>query len=572
MNLVKISEDLKSVPLQALQAYMNGMNPEVPPYIAQAEMMRRQKAMEKQKLAEVAQGQMPSVKEQLEQSAGLMALQQQRQQQGMQQMAQQAQGRPMPTGEGVPQPERQPEGGVAALDIPEETFEMAGGGIVGFQAGGSTEIMELQERLQELEAARQRYRRANADTSGIDQAIAFAERKLEQLMAPPQAPTGAGRGRINPPAATEAQPTFPAPAQPPTSTGERYSPEQEALFAQRAQQYPGMADAWRAYQERFPGAGEPAPAAPAGIMAGGRPPAPAVPTATTTSAMAGLPAALPAQSSDQMSADLLKQIQGMQGPAVDLAAIGEQEKQLQKQTGVAALADRRVEMQRQYDEMTKRRPIEGLMAALGGASRGIGGVGQAALEATGAARDADLAFAQRMYELEAAPAEKSYGTQRDMLKEAQARANEWAQEQRKQGIIVQKDDIAARRALELEDIKQKNQLEQEGARSRTQKDVANIYANRPSGAAGAGGKMDPKVLAEYSDLQQKVMASLEKNPRYQLEKDEAKKDTMYRNELMRALRNNPWTAPYIKDLLGVDSGTAPTGATPNTAGFKVYRE
>ena len=34
MNLVQIQERLKDMPAQALMAYANGMNPDVPPYLA----------------------------------------------------------------------------------------------------------------------------------------------------------------------------------------------------------------------------------------------------------------------------------------------------------------------------------------------------------------------------------------------------------------------------------------------------------------------------------------------------------------------------------------------------------
>ena len=90
MNLVQIQEDLKGVPIQALQAYMNGSNPDVPPFLAAGEMQRRQAMMQRQEMKQGAeQGSNPSVKEQLEQAAGLMALQQERSQQAQQQMMQQ---------------------------------------------------------------------------------------------------------------------------------------------------------------------------------------------------------------------------------------------------------------------------------------------------------------------------------------------------------------------------------------------------------------------------------------------------------------------------------------------------
>lgn len=179
----------------------------------------------------------------------------------------------------------------------------------------------------------------------------------------------------------------------------------------------------------------------------------------TPALQVGLPAALPQGSAQQMSADLLKEVQGMEAPKVDLAAIGQQEQQLAQQTGLAGLAAQRDAMRKQYEEATKDRAFETFLATMGGGARGFGGTGAAYLEAKKAARDADLGFAKRMYELESAPVEKSYDTQRDMLKEAQRRANEWAAEQRKAGFEIKKADIDRRARLELEEIQQRNRME-----------------------------------------------------------------------------------------------------------------
>lgn len=146
MNLVKIQEDLKGMPLQALQQYVNGGNPEVPPYLAAAEMQRREATMKRASMAQgAAQGPQPSVKEQLEQRLGLGALQAQQQQQAAQQMMQQSAQRPMPVPPGAPQPEAQPtppegmaRGGVASLPVRDSMFAYADGGVIGFQSGGSS--------------------------------------------------------------------------------------------------------------------------------------------------------------------------------------------------------------------------------------------------------------------------------------------------------------------------------------------------------------------------------------------------------------------------------------------------
>jgi hypothetical protein len=151
MNLVQINERLKGLPMQVIQQYANGMNPEVPPYLALGELQRRELSQKQMATAQGAQqGPQPSVKEQVEQKAGLMALQQMQQQQMAQQQAQ-PRG-PMPAPEGVPQPEQQPQapqpqammarGGLAGIPVRRDMFEYAGGGIIAFQSGGQPKKYE----------------------------------------------------------------------------------------------------------------------------------------------------------------------------------------------------------------------------------------------------------------------------------------------------------------------------------------------------------------------------------------------------------------------------------------------
>jgi len=88
LNLVQLQERLKDVPMQALMQYANGANPQVPPFLALGELNRRKKmqegaAAEQAKEMEGA----PTVKQQIEQAAGLMALQGNRQQQAARQQA-----------------------------------------------------------------------------------------------------------------------------------------------------------------------------------------------------------------------------------------------------------------------------------------------------------------------------------------------------------------------------------------------------------------------------------------------------------------------------------------------------
>jgi hypothetical protein len=143
MNLVQINERLKDLPMQVIQQYANGMNPEVPPYLALGELQRREISQKQAATAQGgAQGPQPSVKEQMEQKAGLMQAQQLQQQQMAQQM-QQPRG-PMPAPAGIPQPEAQPEmamagGGLTSIPLRRDMFDYAEGGIIAFAGGGGVE-------------------------------------------------------------------------------------------------------------------------------------------------------------------------------------------------------------------------------------------------------------------------------------------------------------------------------------------------------------------------------------------------------------------------------------------------
>jgi hypothetical protein len=142
MNLVQTQYHLRDLPDAEIKAFADGKDPAtVPEWLAASEMQRRQRM-------EMASSKAPqkSVKEKLEETMGLKALQAQRQQQASQQMGEQAMA--MPTiPENVPQPEDQPEVQEAAAgglmrgiaQLPVEMFHQAayaGGGIVAFEGGG----------------------------------------------------------------------------------------------------------------------------------------------------------------------------------------------------------------------------------------------------------------------------------------------------------------------------------------------------------------------------------------------------------------------------------------------------
>ena len=166
MNLVQINERLKDLPMQVIQQYANGMNPEVPPYLALGELQRREIAQKQMATAQGgAQGPQPSVKEQVEQKAGLMAAQAMQQQQAMQQMAQ-PRG-PMPAPAGVPQPEAQPQppmmaarGGLARAPV---RFDFQHGGIVAFSGKEGSQVKEEteQEKKERIAKELQEYMRKN---------------------------------------------------------------------------------------------------------------------------------------------------------------------------------------------------------------------------------------------------------------------------------------------------------------------------------------------------------------------------------------------------------------------------
>jgi hypothetical protein len=161
MNLVQINERLKDMPLRAVQMYANGSNPQVPSYLALAEMQRREKMAKQAALEQgAADGPMPSIKEQIEQKVGLLALQQGRMQQGQQKLGEQATRMPMAVPQNVESAEEQPQvedTGIASLPVDEDMYEFAGGGLISFAAGGSSNITEeLKRRAEAYRAARRK--------------------------------------------------------------------------------------------------------------------------------------------------------------------------------------------------------------------------------------------------------------------------------------------------------------------------------------------------------------------------------------------------------------------------------
>jgi hypothetical protein len=137
MNLVKAQEYAQSLPLAELKKYADGLNPSmIPPWLATGEIEAKTKRAEMANVMQgAATGEQPSVKEQIEQKAGLLGLQMAQQRSQQQAMMQ---PRPMagPVPTGTPQPQAQPRPTqMAGLDQLQSNIKMAGGGIVAFATG-----------------------------------------------------------------------------------------------------------------------------------------------------------------------------------------------------------------------------------------------------------------------------------------------------------------------------------------------------------------------------------------------------------------------------------------------------
>lgn len=200
MNLVQIQERLKDMPIQAVMQYANGMNPEVPPYLALGELNRRKKMEQSMQPAEMPQG---TIKDQLEQEVGLAALQKQlmnqlqtqglRQQQAAMSQGQQMARMPGPAPQGVPQPEVPQEvemagGGIATINVPDNQFEFGSGGIIAFSNGGlNPEFVTDSYEGQEVELSERQKRRAAIDEAERLRREEIRERAERQKRAEEQA-------------------------------------------------------------------------------------------------------------------------------------------------------------------------------------------------------------------------------------------------------------------------------------------------------------------------------------------------------------------------------------------------
>ena len=158
MNLLEIQDDLKDQPMKVIMGYANGTNPEVPPYLALAELNRRKRMEQAAKTGTPPDG---TVKDKLEkeltgQAADLMQAGAAKQAQSNQQLQQGLMAQPQPVPEGTPQPpqpeEEMPEmaqqmpqmaaGGLTSLPT-NNMFKFAGGGGVVAFANGDAVVDEF---------------------------------------------------------------------------------------------------------------------------------------------------------------------------------------------------------------------------------------------------------------------------------------------------------------------------------------------------------------------------------------------------------------------------------------------
>jgi len=165
-NPYQVREWLKDLPPQQLKMYADGKNPaDVPPWLAVAEMTRRQRMQQGMKTPPQgtvkdkieSQFDQPSQDEEMDDQAKLMSLLAQRQQKGQQDQGQMAQNAPT-IPENVPQPEEQPEvqyaakggrlNGVAGL--PANIFKFAHGGIVAFNGEDDSDVKDKEKESSRL--------------------------------------------------------------------------------------------------------------------------------------------------------------------------------------------------------------------------------------------------------------------------------------------------------------------------------------------------------------------------------------------------------------------------------------
>lgn len=550
MNLVQIQERLKDVPTQAIMQYANGGNPMVPPYLALAELKRRETVNQSAQAQQaMQQGRQPSVKDQIEQAAGLAALQKQMQQQGMQGLL--AQARPQGIPENIPQPERQPESeGIAGL--PAGDFNFADGGIVAFAAGGD-EGLVYRAGLQERERA------------GMEEALQaedpiFARLEMQRRRAMAGGNVNEARriqDQIDALRSGSARVVKPETPQVPVATMGIETAQPQAV-----EQPPGIPPAHRREGALPPPggiAGQIAlPSRGAGAMPSG------APEGATGVAPEIKPLGIAAiQGADEAQKMILNAMRKQSTPESAYEAE-------QKMAGLYGLTQpygeervkRAKEMEATRQQDLESRGMERLMRVMGGiAGRGLQGAAPAYLSAIEGERASDLAFRKQMDELLGAVEEKRRAEQVAGMQRATTQMGE----ERKLSVGAAEEIYKAqrRREDEMAKIRLEHQLRMmqpneatilmrvidDLRRRHPEKSEAEIYAMAQESKAGVTPEL--KRQHEYAQQYEAAVRMIAANPTI----------------VPKGMTNEQWIEEYISKALPhlAPKGAATAGAIPQQA-------
>ena len=577
MNLVQINERLKDLPMQVLQQYANGMNPEVPPYLALGELQRREMSQKQMATAQGAQqGPQPSVKEQVEQKAGLMALQQMQQQQVAQQM-QQPRG-PMPAPAGVPQPEPQPEammarGGLAGIPVRRDMFEYAGGGIIAFAKGGDVaekyerETAEMGEgkRMQfspDVQAyAKQLRAAASAEQEG------FAERERQRMLSQSREIAPEREAAMAGPNTTE-------------ETMRRVGPMTAPKFAdpRMAQAKPEDSSGIAAALTK---AGPSAMDRPAPPMAGPAAPAPSAPRpAAPTAAPAGIAAALPQGNVSPFMAEAAAAAREKPVAPTPEGIIAEQKKLLpagmQEDAMQKMFADQRARAEGRQAAYEKSKPsgLDDLIRVFGqaGQYKGLSGLAPAETALQQQRRAEDLAMQKQQDELLTAIEGRSAAADKEIFgarKESMTAANKSFQD-RLMTNTKTLADLAGVDQRRMDDV----------ARNLNQMQIAKLQAasaNRPSETErinaeymGLLAKNKPQEAEAYLERMSKIKSGspgAERNKIMDRRQDMAELQVIMKNESgsFDQAQVDEATKAYGRLALEGQRGAAPAGGAPSAA-------
>ena len=425
MNLVKLQDDLKMLPMAVLQSKAQGQDPQVPPWLATSVLNERMDAQKKAGLAQGAQGEQPSIAEQLNQKAGLMALQGQQQQQAQQQMMSQVAQAPQPAPEGVPQPEQQPqpqmmaEGGLARLPVNPRMFDYRAGGIIGFAGegeippadeGSNLDAVKVQAEQAIANLRRYGLRQQQQDPEGYQKAQQAAQEAQQAVKnAMTQYQSSMEKSGMTKPAFIGQKPAPQATGSiftPGSQSGLRPEPPKAGLPAALPKPPEGnvqipMSPELRAAMEKDaaengitnPQFNFQGPSGSTATLTPQAAPSPAPQPAQATAPPPGLPSALPSGFEASLRGGI-KRAEDEQGttPAQAKARYAELTPEaLKEPAGLAQLA-RLKQQQEQYEKGKEGRPMENWMRGLAAAARGgIGGFGTSYLETAEGNRAADAA-------------------------------------------------------------------------------------------------------------------------------------------------------------------------------------